>query len=286
MYESSKQELIDSFKKSKIVFMAPGRYLDDEIHDAGAGIRLFQLWSSGYDKLNLHKIKELQIAVSNNGGANKYSVAEHTLLLMLASARRFPEMHKRVVTGDWEGNGHGMNLKMLKGNQLGIIGLGAIGTEVAKLSKSFGMNVGFYDIAPKKQEATLLDLEPLSLDNLLMRSDFISIHTHATQGYLLDRNALNKVKNGAIIINTSRASLIDTNYVQTLLSRGKLNYYGADVFDFEPTIGTEPILKTYHGAFTPHIAGSNPETYKIALENCIANIKRVQSGQEPLWRVN
>ncbi len=285
-YESPETEIKEKLSIAEFVLMAPGRFLSDELHDSAKQVRMFQLWSSGYDKINQTKIRNLGQVVCTNGGANRVSVAEHTLLLMLAAARRLPEMHERVIRGAWEGNGHGMNLHTLNGKTVGIIGLGAIGKEVAKLCLAFGMKVTFYD--PGVDISPFEPFEKIhSLRHLMKNSDFVSLHTHHEPGSrpILSKNLLEEIKKGAILINTAREELIEIDTLLALLKAGSISFYGADVFRREPTNGSEPILNERNVVLTPHIAGSNIETYLIALQNCLDNIERVEMGKQPLWRV-
>ena len=284
-YSDTKQGLIEKFSAADAVLMAPGRFLDDEVHKVGKNIKLIQVWSSGYDKINLDACRKFNQRVANNGGANAQSVAEHTILLMLSAARRLSEMHNRVIFGEWEGNGHGLNLQSLFDKQLGIIGLGNIGSKVAELASSFKMRVVYYD--PFVETGSSEKFTKVNLQKLLETSDFISLHTHALRNVrpILGREEFSLIKLGANLINTSRAELIDFPSLMSSLQSGKLRYYAADVFYDEPTTGQEIELSMINTTFTPHIAGSNLETYEIALENCLTNIRRALNGQEIFWEV-
>lgn len=247
---------------------------------------LFQLWSSGFDKINHTKIRKLNQIVATNGGANKFSVAEHTIMLLLASSRRLTEMHHRVISGQWEGNGHGVNLHTLRGKTIGIVGLGAIGHEVARLCDAFGMIVHYFDTVEKSD--TPKSWKPhTSLMSLVASSDFVSLHTHHTPGAepILNKEVLQSMKNGSVLVNTAREELVDLQTLQELINGSQIRSYAADVFQIEPTLGSETILKSPNTVFTPHIAGSNMETYQLAISNCLENIERVQNGQKPKWRV-
>lgn len=285
-YESPSLEIRNKLSQAEFVLMAPGRYLPDEVHKSAKNVKLYQLWSSGYDKINQEVIRTLGQLVCTNGGANRFSVAEHTLLLMLSAARRLPEMHERVTKGLWEGNGHGMNLHTLKDKTVGIIGLGAIGSEVARLCLAFGMKVIYYDTNKDNLHVEGF-LRVNSIDELLKNSDFVTLHAHHIPGNppILTQKLLRKIKKDAIIVNTSREELIDMKSLIDELRKENISFYGADVFAQEPTSGREIILKEKNVVFTPHIAGSNLETYRLAINNCLDNIERVEKGELPMWRV-
>ncbi|MDA7715946.1 hypothetical protein N8797_01070, partial [Pontimonas sp.] len=125
------------------VLLAPARYFPPGYMDRLAQCKLMQIWSSGYDKFNIDDAHSRGIPVANNHGSNATSVAEHTILMMLGVSRRAPEMHNRVITGNWAGNDHGMTSYSLSGKTLGIVGLGNIGTLVAKRAEALGMKIIF-----------------------------------------------------------------------------------------------------------------------------------------------
>jgi phosphoglycerate dehydrogenase-like enzyme len=285
-YSEGSQSLIKKFQSADAVLMAPGRFLEDEVHKAGEKIKLIQLWSSGYDKINLSACHKFNQRVANNGGANAQSVAEHTILLMLSAARRLSEMHNRVITGGWTGNGHGLNLQSLFGKRLGLIGMGNIGSKVAEIATAFKMKIEYFD--PFITLNGNKNFIKVQLEELVKNSDFISLHTHAVKNSqpILGQAEFDIMKSGLNIINTSRAELIDYTALQKSLKSGKVRYFASDVFLREPTTGYEPEFTFSSTTFTPHIAGSNIETYEIALENCIANIKRAFENKEIKWEIS
>lgn len=285
-YDEDLAQISKKFSEVDAVLMAPGRYLSDQVHKAGKNIKLIQLWSSGYDKINLKACTKYGQKVSNNGGANSQSVAEHTFLLMLSVARRAPEMHNRVLDSNWKDNGHGLNLQSLFGKKLGIIGLGNIGSKVAKIASAFEMKISFFD--PNIASAQYSEYRKLNLDELVSESEFISLHLHnkSDKSYLLGDPEFRQMKIGVNIINTSRSELIDLKSLKQYLESGRIRSYAADVFSNEPTEGHEIELQMKNIFYSPHIAGSNIETYRIALENCLANIKRALNGKEILWQVS
>ncbi|MDP6527910.1 MAG: NAD(P)-dependent oxidoreductase, partial [Candidatus Pacebacteria bacterium] len=180
-YLESTEDQIEKIKWAEAALLAPGRHLKDEVLASGGHLKLMQIWSSGYDKFNLKAATEAGIPVSNNGGANRIAVAEQTFLLMLSVYKRLPDSHRRVVTGNWEGNSHGMDMFILYGKTLGIVGLGAIGREVAVRAKAFGMKVLYYDIkrlSPKEEKE--FGVEYAELERLYKESDVVTLHLNYT----------------------------------------------------------------------------------------------------------
>jgi phosphoglycerate dehydrogenase-like enzyme len=288
-YSESPEIIRKRLKWCEAVLFAPGRYLSMEMMEDAAHVCLMQLWSSGYDKFNLVGARTVGIPVANNGGANAISVAEHTILLMLAAARRLPECHIRATRGMWAGNSHGMDMVMLYGKTLSIIGLGNIGKEVARRARAFGMRVLYNDI--KRMNATdefELGVEFGTLDELLMQSDFLTLHLHlnTTTLGLIDERALSLLKHGCIIVNVSRSQLVNLPALMPMLRDGRVLAAGFDVFETEPTSGYEAYLSLPNVVATPHTAGSTLDTYHMAMRNCIKNLDRALSGEKPLWIVN
>ncbi len=283
--EEKKQKL----SWAEVVLFAPGRFLSDEILEAGKNVKLMQLWSSGYDKFNTAGATKHGIPVANNGGANAGSVAEHSVLLMLAVAKRLPDSHKRTTTGTWVGNSHGVDMFMLKGKRVGIVGFGNIGRAVAKIVNGFGSEVVYYDIKRAEEDIEKsLNAQFVSLDELLATSDIVTLHLHHTKETegMIGKSELSKMKKGATFINVSRAQLVDYGALEESLRDGHLHGAGLDVYYKEPTEANDPLLTLPNVVATPHMAGSTMDAYKTALENALENFRRVGKGERPLGIVN
>ena len=280
-------EAIDSLKDVDLenisgVLLAPARLIPAE-HLARLGnCALVQIWSSGYDKFNLADAEAQGLRVANNHGANATSVAEHTMLLMLGVSRRAPEMHERVTHGQWEGNDHGMASYSLNGKTLGIIGMGRIGSLVTTRSQAFGMEILYSDPAITQSDAPA-GAQRVDLDELLERSDYISLHVHhtaETRG-MIDSSAFSRMKKQPFIINASRAELIDRGALIKALESKQIKGLGLDAHYNEPTSQNDE-LWGFPTVFTsPHVAGSTVDSYAETIDACIANIKRAIAGDEP-----
>ena len=248
-----------------------------------------QLWSSGYDKFNVAGARKFGIPVANNGGANAISVAEHTVLLMLAVNKWLPDSHERTVAGRWAGNSHGLDMFLLHEKTLSLFGFGNIGRHVARRCRGFGMRIIYHDVtrAPEEVEretgATYADVE-----TLLREADVLSLHLHSTPETerIIDDQALRKLKHTAILINVSRAQLVDQHALLDALTSCRLRGAGFDVYMHEPTAPGDPLLQLPNVVATPHMAGSTYDTYARAIGNCIDNFRRVLNGRSPRWVVN
>ena len=289
VYIISDAEKCKKMRWADVVLFAPGRYLPDVVFRSATHIKLMQLWSSGYDKFNIKDARKYSIPVANNGGANAISVAEHTLLLMLAIYKSLPDSHRRTVEGRWEGNSHGMDMFLLYKKTLGIVGLGNIGREVARRASAFGMTVLYYDPVRAAPEIEYtLGVEYCDFDTLLSIADIVSLHVHyneSTAG-IISRRELDLMRKSAVLINVSRPNLVNNEELLTALRDGRLWGAGLDVHIQEPTKPNDSLLTHPRVVATPHMAGSTYDAYIIALRNCVENFRRVRCGQKPLWVVN
>ena len=288
-YSLPDQKMCEKMRWADGVLFAPGRYLPEHIFRCATHIKLMQLWSSGYDKFNIRDAQKYGIPVANNGGANAVSVAEHTIMLMLAVYKWLPDSHLRTVSGNWAGNSHGTDMFLLYQKTLGIVGFGNIGKEVARRASAFGMRVLYYDLKPASQEIEQrLGAEFCDFNTLLSRADVVTLHLHlneSTSG-MIGRRELDLMKDSAVLINVSRAQLVDNGEVLKALEEKRLWAVGLDVYEEEPTRANDPLLTHPHVVATPHMAGSTHDAYVMALKNAMENFRRVKTGQKPLWVVN
>jgi phosphoglycerate dehydrogenase-like enzyme len=288
-YLTSDEEKKQKLAWADVVLFAPGRFLSDEILSYAKNVKLMQLWSSGYDKFNIAGTKKLKIPVANNGGANACSVAEHAILLMLATYRWLPSSHNRVVTGTWAGNSHGMDMFLMNKKKVGIIGFGNIGRQVAKKLKGFEMEVAYYDIvkASAKIEKEL-GVSYKSFSELIKTSDIITLHLHSndnTRG-IIGAKEIKMMKKNATLINVSRAQLVDNKALYEALRDKKINGAGMDVYDKEPTTANDPLLILPNVVATPHIGGSTYDTYVTVMERVVENLRRACKGEKPNYVIN
>jgi phosphoglycerate dehydrogenase-like enzyme len=288
-YAISDEEKCEKMRWADVVLFAPGRYLPEIVFRNATHIKLMQLWSSGYDKFNTIDAWKYGIPVANNGGANAVSVAEHSILLMLAVYKWLPDSHRRTVEGKWAGNSHGMDMFLLHKKTLGIVGFGNIGREVARRASAFGMKVLYYDpVRATSDIEQTLGAEYCDFTTLLSAADIVSLHLHLNDSTvrMIGKREFNLMKNSAVLINVSRAQLVDSGELLNALKDGRLWAAGLDVYIEEPTKPNDPLLMHPHVVATPHMAGSTYDIYIIAIRNCVDNLRRVKAGRKPLWIVN
>lgn len=261
------------------------------------GVKFIAVRAAGYDNVDLIKAKELGIHVANVPEYSPYAVAEHALALILALNRKLISADRQVHQQDFRVSklvGFDLN-----GKTIGIIGTGKIGGTLVKIMHGLGCKVLGYDIHPNNELKEKYNLEYVSLEDLCRRSDIISLHTYLTPEtkYLINRNLIEKMKPGVMLINTSRGGCINTADVIEYLEKEHIGYFGTDVYEKEKGIFffdrsidgvrdemlkkllTMPnVLITPHQAFATNEALKNIATTTFYNVDCWANNKR--SGNE------
>ena len=285
-YKEKISKQIKLVKWADVLLLTPGRYLDSKVLNNAKHIKLIQIWSSGFDKLNLLSIKQNKIPLANNGSVNATAVSEHTVLLILSVLKKIISYNKITTSGKWHGNSHGMDCCNLKNKKVGIIGYGRIGKKVAGLCKGFGAKIFYNDI--KKVSEKNKNLKYLSLKKIMNECDIITIHLHYNKKThnIIDKEHLKLMKKNSIFINVSRAGLVDNKYLNFLLKNKKIFGAGIDVFDKEPTQKGDIFLNLNNVVLTPHTAGSTLDTYEEVVNNCYENIVNVLKKKKIKWLIN
>jgi len=212
----------------------------------------------GVDNVDVEAATHRGVLVMNTPGGNAVSVAEHTLALMLSLARAVPQANASTQAGRWEKSA--FSGTELRGKTLGLVGLGRVGTEVARRACAFEMKVLAYDPYVTPAAAREVKVELLALDELLAQSDFVSLHTSlsAATEKMIGAEAIAKMKKGARLINCARGELIDESALAEALKSGKLAGAALDTFAKEPPKDS-PLIGMPTLIATPHIAGSTAE---------------------------
>lgn len=231
----------------------------------------------GLDNVDLEAARERSISVVYAPGSTTDTVAEHTLMLMLALSRRLCALSGAVADGRWEVRA-GYDGTELKGKKLGVVGLGAIGRRVAALAEAFGMHIRYYN-----RSAREVPYERLPLEELLKESDVVSVHLRLTEGtrHLMGGRELALTKPGALLINTSRGAVIDQCALAAALQEGRLGGFAADVLEEEPPDPSEGLLKSERVLITPHVAALTEDTYREMCVRTAKNVLAVLRGGQP-----
>jgi len=265
----------------------PRAEMTNEFFKAAPGLKLIQLISAGYDRLDVEAARRAGVPIANNGGANSVAVAEHTLLLMLAVYRKLSWHHANVVTGKWRvGDFSSHRLYELEGKTLGIVGLGTIGKKVARRAAAFDVRIQYYDIARLSEDAEdALGVHFVLFPELLRTSDIVSLHVplNAKTRKLIGATELGMMKSSAILINTCRGPVVDEDALHQALTTGRIAAAGLDVMVEEPPLANHPLFALENVTFTPHMAGPTWENWAKAFRNAFDNVQRVERGERPLW---
>jgi D-3-phosphoglycerate dehydrogenase len=203
--------------------------------------------------VDLAAAAKLGIKVSTISGYGDTTVAEHAMGLVFAAARHIGTMHSMVRNGGWRP----MQGMELRGKTLGLVGLGGIGSEMARIASGVGLEVLAWNRSPRPDAKVPM----VSIDELLKQSDIISLHlglNDQTKGFL-DRAKLQKARKGVIVINTARAGVVDEPALIDLLKSGHVGHYATDVFAKEPVDPNEPLLKLDNVTLTAHAGYNTPE---------------------------
>lgn len=270
------------------LILFPGS-LEEDVLRSAPGLKLVQLVSAGFDRMPTALLKQLEIPLANNGGTNSIDVAEHTLALILSVYRRLTEMDRNVRNDGWSAIDSGMTTFTVHGKTVGIVGLGHIGREVAKRLVPFQAQVLYFDPFPAPAEVERsLQVERVSLDDLLARSDIVTLHVPLNDQtrHLIGQAELKRMKPSAILVNTCRGPVLDEEALIEALRFGEIGAAGLDVLRDEPTDPNNPILQLENVIFSPHIAGVTYDTWQRRGRFIFDNLQRVWAGQEPLARVD
>lgn len=287
--QSDARDLVPALDVAEYMVCYPHIEMRDAFYRAAPQLKLVQLLSAGYDNVDLEAARRAKVPVSNNGGANAISVAEHAVMLMLTVARKVIWQHASVAAGYWRGNGPAPMMYELSDKTLGIVGLGTIGKKVARLARAFGMHVQYYDIARLSEDAEdALGVRFRLLRELLASSDFVSLNVplnNSTRG-MIGAGELALMKPTAILVNTCRGPVVDEPALTRALSSGKLFGAGLDVFDVEPPAADNPLLKLDNVVLTAHFAGPTWDNHVARFRNAFDNVQRVHRGEPALWVVS
>lgn len=243
----------------------------DVIERMPPSVKVISRYGAGYDRVDLDACRKRGIMVANTPAANATAVCELAFGLMLSIARSIPALHAAVEQGQWP-RANGMELA---GKTLGIVGLGAIGKKLAERAMAFGMKVVAYDPYVDQAYAKAKGIATVALDDLLQCSDVVSLHVPCNDQtrHMIDEASIRRMRDGAIIINTSRGGLIDERAAAQAVSQGKLRGMGMDTFETEPLCDS-PLLGIPNVILTPHTGAHTQEAISnmgmMAVNNLIA----------------
>ena len=239
-------------------------------------LRMIATCSIGTDMIDLEAASELGIVVSNQPGRIAGVVAEHAIGLMFAAAKRAAFQTSELKAGRWTK----LENVFLQGKTLGAIGTGNVGAEVARLASALGMRVIAWTFHSSPERAAALGVDFVDLDDLLGRSDVVSLHVRLSEQSrgMIGKRELSLMKRGAILVNCGRGDLVDTAALVEALHSGHLAGAALDVFDVEPLPQDHPLLSCWQVVMTPHIADQTPEGIELLNEGAVNNVLAFLEG--------
>ena len=257
--------------------------LDRGVFEACPQIKYVGVLATGYNVIDIKAARERGIPVCNIPTYGTTAVAQMTFALLLEICHHIAEHSDAVKKGEWSNNPDWCFWKYplmeLADKKMGIIGFGRIGQAVGKLAKAFGMQVLAYDA--NQNESGKEIGEYVALDELLAQSDVISLHCPLfpeTEGIINNKN-ISKMKDGVIIINTSRGPLIKEEDLADALRKKKVYAAACDVVSTEPILPDNPLLGCYNSIITPHIAWAPKESRQRLMDVAVSNLKAFADGK-------
>jgi phosphoglycerate dehydrogenase-like enzyme len=287
--DPTRPEFYDAAAGADYYLGSPRHGIGNEFFRAAPRLKLVQLTSAGYDRVDLEAARKAKVPVANNGGANSVAVAEHAVMLMLAVLKKLVYHHNNVAAGTWRAADFAaIRTYEVEGKRLGIVGLGNIGKKVARRVQGFDMDVVYYDILRlTEDQEDALGVRFALFAELLRTSDIVTLHVplnDVTRGMMSTRE-LAMMKKSAILINTCRGPVVDENALHQALTSGTIAGAGLDVMVEEPPRKNHPLFSLPNITLTPHSAGPTWDNWAKAYRNGFDNIQRVEAGRAPFWVV-
>jgi glyoxylate reductase len=285
-----REKLLEKIKGRDAILSLLTDKVDAEFFDAaGPQLKIVANYAVGYDNIDVSEAKKRGIIVTNTPDVLTESVAEHTIALMFALAHRIVEADQFMRDGKYTGWAPMLFLgNDLVGKTLGLVGLGRIGTAVARrLEKGFEMKIMYFDVHRNEDLEKEYGLVYADLKTVLREADFVSIHVPLlpTTKHLIGEEQLKMMKKGAYLINTSRGPVVDEKALVAALKNGVIKGAGLDVYEEEPKMASG-LAELNNVVITPHTASATEETRGAMSELAAKNIIEVLEGREAITPIN
>jgi D-3-phosphoglycerate dehydrogenase len=261
----SEERLIERIRDAEIVLnIRSSQKFTERVFACCPRLRLISVWGTGTDHVDLAAAARHGVTVTNTPGVSAISIAEHTLALLFAVARRIPQVDRATRAGEWP---RGRSVE-LHGKTCGIVGLGAIGRQFARLAAGIGMRVIAWTMHPRPGDPIV------PLDQLYRDSDVISLHLRLSTETesMIGAPQFALMKAGAILINTARGAIVREDALLDALTSSRIAGAGLDVFANEPLASGHPLTALDNVVLTPHCAGITPEALESGLRMSVENI--------------
>jgi D-3-phosphoglycerate dehydrogenase / 2-oxoglutarate reductase len=251
----------------------------DAVLAACPKLRVLARTGVGYDAIDMAACDRRRVVVATTPGVNHHAVAEHTMALLFGVARLFPSRDQFVRACTW----NRFSGPRVMGSTLGLVGLGRIGRAVATRAVGVGLKVVAYEPFPNREFCEQWNIELASFEDLLKKSDYVSLHLpmSAETKHVMNAKTLAIMKPGSVLINTARGLLVDEPALIQALNSGHLRGAGLDVFEVEPLPDTSPLLKMDNVLLSGHLAGLDDESQRDTLKMSAETIISLLEGGWP-----
>lgn len=281
--EPTQEQLVKEAVDADYLLVSGRLLINEDVLAAAKNLKMIQRTGVGTEMLDKAAIKARNIPVYVNAGINARSVAEHTVTLILNCLKNIPLISSNVKKGIWKKQETGVSCNELFGKTVAMVGMGNIGRITAGILHAFGANIIYTDIFRQSEETerSLGISYRGSFEELLPEADILSFHCPLTvdNQKILNVDAIEKMKDGAIVVNTARGKLIDEDALYKALVSGKLRATGLDVHYEEPMLADDPLKTLDNVILTPHIAGLSFETFRSMMVGAIENIVAFDRGE-------
>jgi D-3-phosphoglycerate dehydrogenase len=283
----TEEELIEHGREADALLVI-GEPLTAKVIDALDRCRVIARFGAGLDNVDIDAATAKGIQVTYVPGASVEEVSDHALAMIFSLARRMPDLDAATRSGNWGVLGELPPFRRLVDQTVGIIGLGRIGQVLARKVRGLGMDLVAYD--PYLDDAAIGDLgaRPMTLEELLATSDYVSIHTPLMPEtrHLLGAAELARMKPTACLVNVARGGVVDQSALVAALAEGRLAGAGVDVFEAEPLPTDDPLMSLDNVILSPHAAHHSLESMNELRGRVIADVAAVLAGEEPHFPVN
>ncbi|MFB6304631.1 MAG: NAD(P)-dependent oxidoreductase [Haloferacaceae archaeon] len=272
------EQLIEHSEGAEALFVHSENPYDRDLFEAVPSLRVVGKAGSGIDNIDVEAATDHGVAVVHTPGMNADSVGEYTVGLLVAYWRRIPAAERHLREGGWRSEAWWGT--EIRDKTVGIVGLGAAGTATAERLVPFGADLVAYDPYVDQAHADAVGADLVGLDELLDRSDVVSLHVRLneeTRG-LIDADAFDRMGEDAVLVNTSRGEVVDREALLDALDAGDVGGAALDVFHEEPPSPDDPLFDHENVLATPHLAGAGRETRIRMLRMTAENVVKVLAG--------
>lgn len=296
-----RDQLMEALAPARALISLVSVPVDEALLAAAPHLRIVANFGTGYDNVDTAAATRRRVVVTNTPDVLTEATADFAFALLLAAARRLGEGERLVRSGRWDGWAPGLLLGAdVAGATLGIVGMGRIGRAMARRAQGFSMRVLYCNGRGDDENQARLDgpradgttpgergARPVSLDELLAESDFVSLHCPLTARtrHIIDRAAMARMKSGAILVNTARGGCVDEDALVDALNQGQLAGAGLDVFAEEPTVHPG-LLRCERAVLAPHAGSATVTARRRMAEICARAVRTVLDGRVPETVVN